>query len=92
LKLFGIVARTPIEAGAANDTLRRAARERGGDLFAANEINTLLERLNAQRLSAERVRRTWELRTWPPLAFLLILLLSGEWLARRMKARIKAEG
>ena len=86
LKFFGVVARTPLESGAANDILRRAARESGGDLFAADEINTLLERLNAQRLSAvESVRRTWELRTWPPLAFILALLLSVEWLARRIK-------
>ena len=93
LKLFGVVARTPLEAGTSNDTLRRAARERGGDLFTADEINTLLERLNAQRVSAvERVRRIWELRTWPPLAFLLALLLSGEWLARRIKAGMRAEG
>lgn len=87
LKLFGVVARTRLETGAANDTLRRASRERGGELFAAEEINTLLERLSAHRLSAERVRRTWELRTWPLLAFLITLLLSGEWLARRMKGK-----
>jgi H+/Cl- antiporter ClcA len=64
-----------------------------GDLFAADEINTLLERLDAQRLSAvERVSRTWELRTWPPLVFLLALLLSAEWLARRMKGRDEGGG
>lgn len=86
--LFGVVAPMRMETGAANDTLRRASRARSGELFTANEIDTLLERLAThQPGSVERVRRTWELRTWPPLAFLLILLLSGEWLARRMKSK-----
>jgi len=85
--LFGVVERTRMETGAANDTLRRASRASGGELFTADEINTLLERLATHRSSADRVQRTWELRTWPPLAFLLILLLSGEWLARRMNSK-----
>jgi hypothetical protein len=85
--LFGVVERTRMETGAANDTLRRASRERGGELFTAAEINTLLERLATHPSNTERVQRTWELRTWPPLPFLLILLLSGEWLTRRMKSK-----
>jgi hypothetical protein len=86
--LFGVVAPVRMETGAANDTLRRASRERGGELFTADETNTLLEHLTTHRTSVvERVQRTWELRTWPPLAFLLTLLLSGEWLVRRMKGK-----
>jgi hypothetical protein len=82
-KQFAVVARTPEETGAALDTLRRVSRETGGDLITPGEIESIAERLAATSPSRERVRRTWELRTWWPLAFILPLLLSAEWFARR---------
>ncbi|HEV2914923.1 MAG TPA: hypothetical protein VGX92_16725 [Pyrinomonadaceae bacterium] len=82
-KRFAVVAPARREAGAARDTLRRAARATGGELLATDQLNDLLERLSEPSQSAERVRRTWELRTWWPLAFILPLLLSAEWLTRR---------
>jgi hypothetical protein len=82
-KQFAVVARTPLETGAALDTLRRAARETGGDLVTTAEIESLVERLAATSPSRERGGRTWELRSWWPLAFIIPLLLSAEWFARR---------
>ena len=82
-KQFAVVAQTPLETGAALDTLRRAARETGGDLVTTAEIESLAERLAATSPSAERARRTWELRRWWPLVFIIPLLLSAEWFARR---------
>jgi hypothetical protein len=82
-KQFAVVAATPVEAGAALNTLRRASRETGGDLVTTAEIESIAERLAATSPSRERVRHTWELRTWWPLAFIIPLLLSAEWFARR---------
>jgi hypothetical protein len=82
-KYFTSVAPSAQGAGAAFDTLRRAARERGGELVSAADINALVERLVAASSSKESVRRVWELRTWWPLAFLVPLLLSTEWFMRR---------
>jgi len=82
-KQFGVVAQTPEETGAALDTLRRVSRESGGDLIAANEIDALAERLSAASAHKETVGRTWELRRWWPLAFIIPLLLSTEWFLRR---------
>ncbi|MDT4896789.1 MAG: hypothetical protein QOH25_1866 [Acidobacteriota bacterium] len=82
-KYFAVVAASPQGEGAALDTLRRVSRESGGELIAATDTNALVERLLATRSSTGSVRRTWELRTWWPLAFLIPLLLSVEWFARR---------
>lgn len=82
-KQVAVVARTPEETGAALDTLRRVSRETGGDMVTSGEIESLAERLAATSPSRESLRRTWELRTWWPLAFILPLLLSAEWFARR---------
>ncbi|MDT5063586.1 MAG: hypothetical protein QOH63_4045 [Acidobacteriota bacterium] len=82
-KQLAVVARTPVEAGAALDTLRRAARETGGDLVTTAEIESIAERLAATSPSRERAQRTWELRSWWPLAFITPLLLSTEWFLRR---------
>lgn len=81
-KHFAVVAGPSREAGAAQDTLRRTARETGGELIDAGTIS-LTERLNTIPSNTETVRRTWELRNWWPLAFLIPLLLSTEWFARR---------
>ena len=82
-KHFAVVAPSPQSAGAGLDTLRRAARERGGELLNAADTAALVERINATPSSKESVRRVWELRTWWPLAFLVSLLLSSEWFLRR---------
>jgi hypothetical protein len=85
-KYFATVAPASLEAGAGLDTLRRAARETGGELFAASEAEALTEKLNAQPHSRQTVRRTWDTRTFWPLALLLPLLLSFEWLIQRIKS------
>jgi hypothetical protein len=82
-KRFAVVAPSQTEAGAARDTLRRTARASGGELFAAAQLNSLMERLTAASHTKERTRRTWELRTAWPLALLIPLLLSTEWFTRR---------
>jgi hypothetical protein len=82
-KQFAIVAATHEEAGASFDTLRRVARDTGGDLITSNEVDALAERLAATSLSNETTRHIWELRGWWPLAFIIPLLLSAEWFARR---------
>jgi hypothetical protein len=82
-KYFAVVAASPPAPGAALDTLRRVSRESGGELIAAADINALTERLLAARASTQSVRRTWELRTWWPLALIIPLLLSIEWFLRR---------
>lgn len=82
-KQFSVVAASPFEAGAALDTLRRVSREHGGDLIDISNLNSLIQRLASIPASVEPEQRTWELRTWWPLAFLLPLLLSLEWFARR---------
>ena len=81
-KYFAVVAASPQVAGASRDTLRRVSRERGGDLV-DTDTNALIERLLATPANRESVRRTWELRTWWPLALLIPLLLSTEWFLRR---------
>jgi hypothetical protein len=82
-KHFAVVAASPEETGAAFDTLGRVSRESGGELLDASDTDTLTKRLAALPSNLKSVRRTWEFRAWWPLAFLLPLLLSTEWLARR---------
>jgi hypothetical protein len=82
-KRFAVVAASPREAGASFDTLTRVSRESGGEVLDAADTNALSQRLAAIPSSTESVRRTWELRSWWPLAFLVPLLLSIEWFLRR---------
>lgn len=82
-KKFAVVAATPQETGTAFDTLRRVSRETGGDLITASEADTLAERLAATSSNGNTVHSIWELRSWWPLAFIIPLLLSTEWFARR---------
>ncbi|HMF55842.1 MAG TPA: hypothetical protein VK619_05750 [Pyrinomonadaceae bacterium] len=80
---FAASAQTLYMPGAALDSLSRLARGAGGELIKLDELNGLAERLSANRRSPEQIERTWDLRTWWPLAFILPLMLSAEWLARR---------
>jgi len=82
-KQFAVVAQTPQETGAALDTLRRVSRDTGGDLVTPGEIESIVERLAATSLSRETVSRTWEMRSWWPVAFIIPLILSAEWFLRR---------
>lgn len=86
LKQFAVVAPFNAETGAALDTLSRAARETGGMLLTGDdEASELVALINATPFNPATTRRTWELRTWWPLAFILPLLLSAAWLIERMK-------
>jgi hypothetical protein len=83
-KYFAVVAQEAEERGAAFDTLRRAARETGGDLIAPPAgMDALAERLSSASSNRAAVRHTWEVRAWWPLAFIIPLFLSAEWFARR---------
>jgi hypothetical protein len=81
-KHFAVMPPRAQQAGAALDSLRRLARQSGGELINA-DASALAARLSAEPPGTERVRRTWELRKWWPLALLLPLLLSAEWFLRR---------
>jgi hypothetical protein len=86
-KYFATVAPSAIEAGASGDTLRRTARETGGELFAASDLNSLADRLSALPQNRETVRRNSDTRAWWPLALIIPLLLSCEWLVQRIKTQ-----
>jgi hypothetical protein len=93
-KYFATVAPARLEAGNALDTLRRAARETGGELFTVSDADALTAKLNAQPHTRQTLRRTWDTRTFWPLALIIPLLLSCEWLIQRIKSqdqRPKAE-
>jgi hypothetical protein len=82
-KQFAVVAASQREAGASLDTLKRVSRETGGELLSAADTDALVKLLSAIPSNAQSVRRTWDLRTWWPLALLVPLLLSTEWFLRR---------
>ncbi len=82
VKYFAVVAQSGAETGAAHDTLSRAALATGGELLPGDDLNALAERLAAASLH-ERTSRTFEFRTWPPLAFIIPLLLSIAWLIEK---------
>jgi hypothetical protein len=83
VKNFAVVAAHSLEPGAARDTLSRAARETGGELLTSDETGILVERIAATRIHPESTRRTWELRSWWPLALIIPLLLSAAWLIEK---------
>jgi hypothetical protein len=82
-KRFAVVALSRLAAGAARDTLERGARETGGEIFSVSNVNQLAARLDAAKRGSARATRTWEIRTWWPLAVIIPLLLSAEWFLRR---------
>jgi hypothetical protein len=82
-KLFGVTSPLPLEDGAARDTLERTARETGGDIYAASNARTLALRLAALSHQRPITQRTFHLRTWWPLAFIITLLLCAAWLKER---------
>lgn len=85
VKYFAAVAPLSIEPGAAQDALRRAARETGGDLLADDEAaSALATRINSAFINPEKARRVWALRAWWPLAFIIPLLLSAAWFVERI--------
>lgn len=86
VKNFAVGAARTDEPGAARDTLKRLARETGGELLYSNDTTALVERLSAATSLRERTLRAWELRAWWPLAFIIPLLLSAAWLIERMRA------
>ncbi len=87
-KYFAVVAPSAFAEGASRDTLQRAARETGGDIFSLSNLNALNEKLAALPQSRTSVRRTWDLRNWWPLALIIPLLLSAEWLIQRIKSGV----
>lgn len=86
-KRFAVFAPPAYEAGAAGDTLRRAARERGGDLYLVDDVDKLAENIASLSATTRRERSIVELRKWWPLALIIPLLLSGEWLLLKMSER-----
>lgn len=84
VKHFAVVSPQDIAPGAALDTLSRSARETGGGLLTSDSAETLARRIKARSFNSETTRRTWELRTWWPLALIIPLLLSAAWLIERM--------
>lgn len=89
-KYFATVAPSSTESGASRDTLSRVSRETGGDLISASALNSLREKLSALPQNKKSVRRILELRSWWPLALIIPLLLSCEWLVERLRRRADA--
>jgi hypothetical protein len=75
---------TTQEAGAARDTLSRLARGTGGALVSVEDISGVLKTLKSNDGSARSVLRTWGLRTWWILVFIIPLILAAEWLLQRL--------
>ena len=86
-KQFATVTPSSIETGASRDTLQRVARGTGGDLFAVANLKALNDSLAALHKTNQSVHRTLELRSWWPLALIIPLLLSCEWLTARIKMK-----
>jgi hypothetical protein len=84
-KRFTVTPANAIEAGAARDTLERLARETGGGLYALNQLDQLAAQLSATPRVPPTISQRWRLRDFWPLALLLPLLLSAEWLIHRLK-------
>lgn len=73
------------EPGVARDTLDRLARETGGRVFALRNLDQLVTQLNAVPRKPATITATWRLRDFWALAFIIPLLLAGEWLILRLK-------
>ncbi|MGA9997466.1 MAG: hypothetical protein WBP93_18750 [Pyrinomonadaceae bacterium] len=86
-KQFTVFALKSLEAGAARDTLQRTARETGGELYSIMDAKALAENLTGSKRHFEPVSRAWEMRTFWPLAIIISLLLSTEWLIRKAKVK-----
>ena len=82
-KRFSVVEALAFETGAAHDTLDRTSRQTGGELIAAKDARTLAQRLSLAQPSTEKIKHTWEMRLWWPLAVIIPILLSAEWFMRR---------
>lgn len=82
-KFFAAASPSTLENGAARDTLARLAKETGGDIFAVRDARTLAARFAASTSQTQIIRRTFHLRTWWPLAFIIPLLFSAAWFIER---------
>ncbi len=86
-KHFATVPVTPVDPDEIRDTLNRLARQNGGDVVMASDLKALESKLRSLKTKDQSVRKAWELRTWWPFALLIPLLMSIEWLIRRIKLR-----
>ncbi|MEO6390344.1 MAG: hypothetical protein ABIP75_00750 [Pyrinomonadaceae bacterium] len=84
-KRFAVVPDVPLELGSAMDTLMRLTHETGGQVYSLKDVDKLAARLKELPRSGEWKTNTWRLRDFWPLAFMIPLLLAGEWLIRRLK-------
>jgi hypothetical protein len=82
---FTVVPAAPVEPGAARDTLDRLTRETGGKVFTLRNLDQLVAQLKAMPREPATITATWRLRQVWPLAFIIPLLLAGEWLILRLK-------
>ncbi|MFN2454257.1 MAG: hypothetical protein ABR577_08555 [Pyrinomonadaceae bacterium] len=82
-KSFAVVASSTLDVGTARDTLSRAARETGGELFDASNARAFAAKLAGLPRGDAKLLFFLELRAWWPLAVIISLLLGGEWFARR---------
>jgi hypothetical protein len=89
-KYFAVVTPNSPAPGAGRDALQRLARENGGELFSEAELDAFVDRIAKLPHAGRTARASWELRTWWPLALIIPLLLSAEWLL--LKIRSKSEG
>jgi hypothetical protein len=90
-KYFAVVAPMSPAAGAGRDALQRLARETGGELFNAADLDSFADRIAKLPREGRTVRASWELRTWWPLALIIPLLLSAEWLLLKIRSKSESE-
>lgn len=88
-KYFATVPPSSIEKGASRDTLQRVTRGTGGDLFSVVNLDPLNDKVAALPKSNHDTHRTIELRSWWPMALIITLLLSCEWLIIRLTNRFR---
>ena len=80
---FAVSNRRGLATGAANDQLEVSAREIGGKIFRASAVDTMVSETVSRPSATRNEPSRWRLIDFWPLALMIPLLLSAEWLLQR---------
>jgi len=83
-KLIAVSAPLEFAAGTANETLESSASELGGRLVRSSNANLLVQEAISRTSATHNSVFHWHLISWWPLALIIPLLLSAEWLLQRL--------